>query len=213
MQAAPQPPRSTAAATLSTVDSSVSLGATTTGTAEATSTVLPSASETEATVSAATAGAPISSGTDAGLGIWPWVGLGIGLCCLLLLILLVVLLVRRRRKQRTDDKKGDLGDHGLNEVWGAPAAGTMGAGRQSEYASTAAYLQEDTPVPDTINTSIVYASMPEVPQESRQVVPESGIVYASFNGIPAPDNANGSEKVVYSSFSPTTQPITYGKIE
>jgi len=149
---------------------------------------------------------------DEDASFWPWVGLGIGLCCLLLLIVLVVVLLRRRKGKKA--KKEDLGDHGLNEVWGTPAAGTMGAGRQSEYASTAAYLQEDTPVPGTIVDSVVYASMPQN-TESNRSVPESSIVYASFNGIPAPDNAaaNGSEKVVYSSFSPTTQPITYGKIE
>jgi hypothetical protein len=143
---------------------------------------------------------------------WPWVGLGIGLCCLLLLIVLVVVLLRRRKAKA---KKEDLGDHGLDEVWGTPAAGTMGAGRQSEYASTAAYLQEDTPVPGTVTDSIVYASMPQ--NESNRSVPESSIVYASFNGIPAPDNAvnNDSGTVVYSSFPPTqTQPIiTYGKID
>jgi hypothetical protein len=201
-------PRGTASATVSTVDSSVSLGATTTvatGTAEATSTVLSSALETEVTVSVATTddSVPISSDTDAGLGIWPWVGLGIGLCCLVLLILLVVLLVRRR-KQRTEDKKGDLGDHGLNEVWGGPATCTVGAGRASEYASTAAYLQEDTPTP---GSSIVYASMPEVPQESKQVVPESGIVYASFKDVGA-----SSSSIVYGGVSSGTAPsVTYGK--
>jgi hypothetical protein len=136
-------------------------------------------SVTDAAVSGATSTAPLVSESptsasadgnvapDDDASFWPWVGLGIGLCCLLLLIVLVVVLLRRRK-----GKKEDLGDHGLSRVSGTPAVGTMGAGRQSEYASTAAYLQEDE------DKSVVYALMPQN-TESNRSLPDK-VVYASF---------------------------------
>jgi hypothetical protein len=153
-------------------------------------------SVTDAAASGATSTAPLVSESptsasadgnvapDADASFWPWVGLGIGLCCLLLLIVLVVFLLRRRK-----GKKEDLGDHSLSRVSGTPAVGTMGAGRQSEYASTAAYLQEDE------DKSVVYALMPQNTESNRSL----------------PD------KVVYASF-PETQPISevtyaYGMLE
>lgn len=119
---------------------------------------------------------------DNDLGIWPWVGLGIGLCVLLLIIIIVVaVLVRRRKRNASEDAtppppsadatQSFFDDIAVEEAYVPKTASAVHP--TSEYASAAGLADLPPPSASSVVQPVIYSSMANMPKETGPIVYES----------------------------------------